>query len=63
MKICPKCAQSFADGFKYCPKDASELERYDLRSRMLIQDEFQFLLKTESLASRLKPNCRTPRAN
>ncbi len=53
MKICPKCAQSFADGFKYCPKDATELAKYDLRSRMYSQDEFQFLLKTESLASRL----------
>lgn len=54
MKVCPKCGQSFADGFTYCPKDASQLERYDLRARMSRQDEFHFLLESESLIVRLK---------
>lgn len=48
MKVCPKCAQSFAEGFTYCPKDATELVRYDLRARL--QDgELNFLLTQESL--------------
>ncbi len=54
MKVCPKCGQSFADGFTYCPKDAARLERYDLRARVRQQDEFHFLLESESFLSRLK---------
>jgi TonB family protein len=54
MKVCPKCGQSFADGFTYCPKDASQLERYDLRARMSRQDEFHFLFESEPLIVRLK---------
>jgi TonB family protein len=54
MKLCPKCRQSFADGFTYCPKDAERLERYDLRSRVQRDDEFHFLIESESLLSRLK---------
>ena len=54
MKICPKCAQSFADGFKYCPRDATELVKYDLRTRIHTRDDFQFLLKNESLVKRLR---------
>jgi TonB family protein len=54
MKICPKCAQSFADGFKYCPKDATELVKYDLRARIHAEREFQFLLKNRSLFARLR---------
>jgi TonB family protein len=54
MKVCPKCAQSFADGFTYCPKDATPLEKYDPRSRLHQPDELNFLLESESLLSRLK---------
>ncbi len=54
MKICPKCARSFADGFTYCPKDATMLERYDLRARVSPEEEFHFLLEPESLLTRLK---------
>ncbi len=54
MKVCPKCARSFADGFAYCPQDATLLERYDLRARVNSEDEFHFLLESESLLSRLK---------
>ena len=53
MKICPKCARSFADGFTYCPNDAAALEKYDLRARLHSKPELQFLLKHESLAARL----------
>jgi len=54
MKVCPKCGQSFADGFTYCPKDAAPLEKYDLRARMHQPDELRFLLESESLLARLK---------
>jgi len=54
MKVCPKCGQSFADGFTYCPKDAARLEKYDLRSRVQREDEFHFLLESESLITRLR---------
>ncbi|MGH9854646.1 MAG: energy transducer TonB [Blastocatellia bacterium] len=54
MKVCPKCSQSFADGFTYCPKDAARLEKYDLRARVQREDEFHFLLESESLITRLR---------
>jgi TonB family protein len=54
MKICPKCAQSFADGFKYCPRDATELTKYDLRAQIYGQSGLQFLVKNKSLWSRLR---------
>ena len=54
MKVCPKCSQSFADGFTYCPKDAARLEKYDLRARIRGDDEFHFLIESESLIARLK---------
>src|SRR5262245_60906617 len=54
MKVCPKCGQSFADGFTYCPKDAARLEKYDLRARIRRDDEFHFLIESESLIARLK---------
>lgn len=54
MKVCPKCGQSFADGFTYCPKDAAPLDKYDLRARVRQQDELHFLLESDSLLSRLK---------
>jgi TonB family protein len=54
MKVCPKCGQSFADGFTYCPKDAARLEKYDLRARIRRDDEFHFLIESESLITRLK---------
>jgi TonB family protein len=54
MKLCPKCGQSFADGFLYCPKDAARLEKYDLRARIRRDDELHFLIKSESLITRLK---------
>src|SRR5215467_4122173 len=54
MKVCPKCSQSFADGFTFCPKDAARLDKYDLRARVQREDEFHFLLEPESLLSRLK---------
>src|SRR5262245_20812805 len=54
MKVCPKCSQSFADGFTFCPKDAARLDKYDLRARVQREDEFHFLLEPESLISRLK---------
>ncbi len=55
MKVCPKCQASFAEGFVYCPRDAELLVRYDLRAhwRTDDSDEFNFLLKTESLWRRL----------
>jgi hypothetical protein len=34
MKVCPQCQASFAEGFVYCPADATELLRYDLRARV-----------------------------
>jgi TonB family protein len=54
MKVCPKCARSFADGFKYCPRDATELVKYDLRAQIQAQGELQFLLKNRSLFARLR---------
>jgi TonB family protein len=54
MKVCPKCGQSFADGFSYCPKDAAQLSKYDLRGRMQQQEELKFLIESESLLGRLK---------
>src|SRR5262249_40783132 len=54
MKVCPKCSQSFADGFTFCPKDAARLDKYDLRARIQREDEFHFLIEPESLLSRLK---------
>src|SRR5262249_28107270 len=54
MKVCPKCSQSFADGFAYCPKDAARLQKYDLRARIRRDDEFHFLIESESLIARLK---------
>ena len=52
MKVCPKCARSFAEGFQFCPQDAAELVRYDLRAQ-LNRNEFQFLLEEESFPQRL----------
>ncbi len=52
MKVCPKCARSFAEGFQFCPQDAAELVKYDLRAQ-LKQNEFQFLLEEESFPRRL----------
>jgi TonB family protein len=54
MKVCPKCGQSFAEGFMYCPKDAARLEKYDLRARIRRDDEFHFLIESKSLIARLK---------
>ena len=54
MKLCPKCSQSFADGFTFCPKDAERLQKYDLRARVHKEEEFNFLLETEPLLRRLK---------
>lgn len=54
MKICPKCGQSFADGFTYCPKDTARLYKYNLRARIRRDDEFHFLIESESLITRLK---------
>lgn len=54
MKVCPKCAQSFAEGFRYCPKDAAALVRYDLRARVQAPDELQLLLPPSSLLTRLR---------
>jgi TonB family protein len=54
MKVCPKCGQSFADGFTFCPKDAARLQKYDLRARIRRDDEFHFLIESESLIARLK---------
>lgn len=53
MKVCPKCARSFAEGFQFCPQDAAELVKYDLRAR-LNQNEFHFLLEAESFPRRLQ---------
>jgi TonB family protein len=54
MKLCPKCGQSFAEGFVYCPKDAARLQKYDLRARIRRDDELHFLIESESLVARLK---------
>jgi TonB family protein len=54
MKVCPKCARSFAEGFQFCPQDATELVKYDLRARLQAQDEFRFLIHHEPLHVRLR---------
>jgi TonB family protein len=54
MKLCPKCGQSFAEGFNYCPKDAAQLQKYDLRARIRRDDEFHFLIERDSLITSLK---------
>ncbi|HEX5082706.1 MAG TPA: energy transducer TonB [Blastocatellia bacterium] len=54
MKLCSKCGQSFAEGFTFCPKDAARLEKYDLRARIRRDDEFHFLIRSESLITRLR---------
>lgn len=54
MKVCPKCARSFADGFTYCPNDATGLVKYDLRAHLHSKPELKFLLKNDSLLTRLR---------
>ncbi len=54
MKVCPKCARSFAEGFQFCPQDATELVRYDLRADLKAHDEIKFLLQEETLLTRLR---------
>jgi TonB family protein len=54
MKLCPKCGQSFAEGFTFCPRDAARLEKYDLRAAIRRDDELHFLLERDSLITRLK---------
>lgn len=54
MKVCPKCARSFAEGFQFCPQDATKLVKYDLRADLKAQDEFQFLLQEDTLLTRLR---------
>lgn len=54
MKVCPKCARSFAERFQFCPQDAAELVKYDLRAYLKSQNEFRFLLPQESLLTRLR---------
>jgi len=54
MKVCPKCARSFAEGFQFCPQDATELVKYDLRARLQPQEEFRFLIHHEPLHLRLR---------
>jgi len=54
MKVCPKCARSFAEGFQFCPQDATELVKYDLRFHLNKKSDLQFLLPTESLLLRLR---------
>lgn len=54
MKVCPKCARSFAEGFQFCPQDAAELAKYDLRASLQAQEEFHFLIHHESLPARLR---------
>lgn len=57
MKVCPKCARSFAETMRYCPQDATELVKYDLRADLNRLGEFRFLLPTESLIARLRREC------
>ncbi|MEK7829797.1 MAG: energy transducer TonB [Acidobacteriota bacterium] len=54
MKVCPKCARSFAEALRYCPQDATELVKYDLRADLNRLGEFRFLIPTESLIARLR---------
>ena len=56
MKVCPKCARSFAETMRYCPQDATELVKYDLRADLNRLGEFRFLLPTKSLIARLRAN-------
>ncbi len=57
MKVCPKCARSFAEALRYCPHDATELVKYDLRADLNRLGEFRFLIPTESLRARLRREC------
>ncbi|MGH9802619.1 MAG: hypothetical protein ACRD82_19815, partial [Blastocatellia bacterium] len=57
MKVCPKCARSFAEALRYCPQDATELVKYDLRADLNGLGEFRFLIPTESLPARLRREC------
>jgi len=57
MKVCPKCARSFAETMRYCPQDATELVKYDLRADLDRLGELRFLLPTESLLARLRREC------
>ncbi len=57
MKVCPKCARSFAEAMRYCPQDATELVKYDLRADLSRLGEFRFLIPTESLLARLRREC------
>ncbi|MFN0111632.1 MAG: energy transducer TonB [Blastocatellia bacterium] len=57
MKVCPKCARSFAEALRYCPHDATELVKYDLRADLNRLGEFRFLIPTESLLARLRREC------
>lgn len=54
MKVCPKCARSFADDLRFCPMDASALIAYDLRADLQSGSKYQFLLEPESLITRLR---------
>lgn len=54
MKVCPKCARSFAEGFHFCPQDATELVNYDLRADLKARGELQFLLQEDTLWMRLR---------
>ncbi len=54
MKVCPKCARSFAESLRYCPQDATELVKYDLRADLNRLGEFRFLITNESLIVRLR---------
>ncbi len=57
MKVCPKCARSFAEAMRYCPQDATELVKYDLRADLSRLGEFRFLIPAESLLARLRREC------
>lgn len=57
MKVCPKCARSFAEALRYCPHDATELVKYDLRADLNRLGEFRFLIPAESLLARLRREC------
>lgn len=57
MKVCPKCARSFAEAMRFCPQDATELVKYDLRADLNRLGEFRFLVPTESLLARLRREC------
>ncbi len=59
MKVCPKCVRSFAEGFQFCPQDATELVKYDLRADLKAHGELQFLLQEENLWTRLRRELRS----